>query len=202
MTDIILASSSPRRKQLFQMMGISCTIDPSDIEEIIQPDRNPEYNVCSLAEQKAKNVAQRHINSIIIAADTIVVRDGIILGKPDSSADAADMLRSLSGNHHYVYSGIAVLLLNNNGVSEQHVTFFEKTKVTFSTLDESEINQYIATGSPMDKAGAYGIQDDYGSIFIKKIEGDYYNVVGFPVNKFYQTLKSDHPDMFKKVFNL
>jgi septum formation protein len=80
--------------------------------------------------------------------------------------------------------------------------FAEKTKVTFDTLNESEINQYIATGSPMDKAGAYGIQDDYGSLFIKKIEGDYYNVVGFPVNRFYQTLKSDYPDMFKKVFNL
>ena len=89
----------------------------------------------------------------------------------------------------FVYSGVAVYSSENIGVTEQIVTFYEKTKVTFSTLDETEIEQYITTGSPMDKAGAYGIQDDYGSLFIKKIEGDYYNVVGFPVNKFYQTLK-------------
>lgn len=202
MSDIILASASPRRKQLFQMMGISCLIDPSDIEEIIKPEQTPEFNVCSLAEQKAKDVAQRHTDSIIIAADTIVVKDGVILGKPQSGSDAAEMLRSLSGDHHLVYSGVTVFRAGDNGDSAHHVSLFEKTKVTFSTLDESEIDQYIATGSPMDKAGAYGIQDDYGSLFIKKIEGDYYNVVGFPVNKFYQTLKSDHPGMFKKVFNL
>ena len=202
MTDIVLGSASPRRKLLFQMMGIECTVDPSDIEEIIKPERTPAENVCSLARQKATNVAQRHKNSIVIAADTIVVKDGAILGKPESPEDAARMLRKLSGDHHFVYSGVAVFSLETNGTSEQLVTFYEKTKVTFSTLDESEIDQYIASGSPMDKAGAYGIQDDYGSLFINKIEGDYYNVVGFPVNKFYQTLKSDHPAMFKKVFNL
>jgi len=202
MTFIILASASPRRKQLFEMMGVPCAIDPSDIEEVIKPDRSPEYNVCSLAEQKAEDVAQRHVSSIIIAADTIVVKDGIILGKPASENDAAKMLRSLSGDHHHVYSGVSLRLSKDYGDSCERISLFGKTKVTFSTLTESEIKHYITTGSPMDKAGAYGIQDDYGSLFIKKIEGDYYNVVGFPVNAFYQTLKSDYPDMFKKVFNL
>lgn len=202
MTDIILASASPRRKQLFQMMGISCTVDPSDIEEVIEPNRDPEYNVCRLAEQKAEDVVRRYENAIIIAADTIVVNNGIILGKPESGTDAANMLRSLSGGHHYVYSGVAVIESAKIVKSDQRISFFQKTKVTFSTLDDTEINQYITTGNPMDKAGAYGIQDDYGSLFIKKIEGSYNNVVGFPVNKFYQTMKVDHPDMFKKVFHL
>ena len=202
MGDIILASASPRRKELFQMMGVSCRIDPSDTEEIIDPKISPSDNVSRLAEQKASDVAQRHKNSLIIAADTIVVKDGAILGKPESSADAARMLRLLSNQHHFVYSGVAVFSPGENGEIKQRITFYEKTKVTFSSLNESEISKYIATGSPMDKAGAYGIQDDYGSLFIKKIEGDYYNVVGFPVNKFYQTLKRELPVIFKKVFNI
>lgn len=202
MKEIILASASPRRKELFKMMGISCTIDPSDIDEIIDADLSPDENVCSLAHQKATDVAKRRLNTIVIAADTIVVKDGFILGKPKSESEAVSMLRSLSGRHHYVYSGVSVLNVETDGTVDETVTFFEKTKVAFSTLDDTEINQYIATGSPMDKAGAYGIQDDYGSLFIKRIDGDYYNVVGFPVNKFYQTLKTGYPSMFKKVFNV
>jgi septum formation protein len=202
MSVIILASASPRRKDLFEMMGIPCTVDPSDIEEIISSELKPSENVCKLADQKALNVAERHENSVIIAADTIVVKDDVILVKPETESEAADMLRSLSGNHHHVYSGVSVVDLDSHGAVIQKVTFSGKTKVTFSTLDETEIKHYISTGSPMDKAGAYGIQDDYGSLFIKKIEGDYYNVVGFPVNKFYQILKQDYPAMFKKVFNL
>lgn len=202
MDEIILASASPRRNELFQMMGISCQIDPSGTEEIIDTEIGPSDNVCRLADQKAEDVALRHQNSVIIAADTIVVKDGTILGKPESSTDAARMLRLLSNQHHFVYSGVAVLLLGENTAIIERITFYEKTKVTFSSLNESEISKYIATGSPMDKAGAYGIQDDYGSLFIKKIEGDYYNVVGFPVNKFYQTLKSEFPVIFKKVFNI
>lgn len=202
MSDIILASASPRRRDLFEMMGIPCTVDPSDIEEIISSELKPSENVCKLADQKALDVAERYENSVIIAADTIVVKDNVILGKPETESDAADMLRSLSGNHHHVFSGVSVVYLDSDGAVIQKVTFSAKTKVSFSTLDETEIEQYISTGSPMDKAGAYGIQDDYGSLFIKKIEGDYYNVVGFPVNKFYQILKQDYPAMFKKVFNL
>jgi septum formation protein len=202
MNAIILASASPRRKQLFKMMGISCTVDPSDIKEIIDPDLRPDENVCRLAQQKSMDVAKRHMNNIVIAADTIVVKDDSILGKPSSPAEASDMLRSLSGSHHWVFSGVSALSVSAKGEIDMDITFAEKTKVTFDTLDESEIKQYVSSGSPMDKAGAYGIQDDYGSLFIKKIEGDYYNVVGFPVNRFYQTLKSDFPSMFKKVFNL
>lgn len=202
MNSIILASASPRRKQLFEMMNISCRVDPSDIEEILEPGLTAEENVCILAQQKASDVAKRHQNEILVAADTIVVKENKILGKPANISEASAMLRSLSGTHHWVYSGVSVFPINGEGKTEEEFTFFEKTKVTFSTLDELEIDRYVATGSPMDKAGAYGIQDDYGSLFIKKIEGDYYNVVGFPVNKFYQTLKTDYPNLFKKIFNL
>lgn len=202
MSSVILASSSPRRKKLFTMMGVSFTVDPSDIEEIINEDLTPGDIVRSLADQKAKNVARRRVNYIVIAADTIVVKEDSILGKPESPEMARNMLHSLSGRHHWVYSGVSVLNVGDEGAINEAVNFSQKTKVTFSTLDDSEINQYIASGSPMDKAGAYGIQDHYGSLFINKIEGDYYNVVGFPVNKFYQTLKSDYPTMFKEVFNL
>lgn len=202
MSSVVLASSSPRRKKLFTMMGVSFTVDPSDIEEIINEDLTPGDIVRSLADQKAKNVARRRVNNIVIAADTIVVKEDAILGKPESPEMARTMLHSLSGRHHWVYSGVSVLDVGGDGSINEAVNFSQKTKVTFSTLHDTEINQYIASGSPMDKAGAYGIQDDYGSLFIKKIEGDYYNVVGFPVNKFYQTLKSDYPTMFKEVFNL
>lgn len=202
MKPIILASASPRRKELFAMMEIPCLVDPSDIEEIIDPDLSPGQTVCSLARQKGRDVAGRHQNSIIISADTIVVLDKQILGKPADSADAAKMLRSLSGRDHWVYSGVSVLIQESKGEPNEEISFFERTKVTFSTLDDLEIERYINTGSPMDKAGAYGIQDDYGSLFIKKIEGDYYNVVGFPVNKFYQTLKNEHKKIFKTTFRL
>lgn len=202
MNTVVLASASPRRRRLFKMMGIDCSVDPSDTVEIIDDSLLPEQNVCRLAEQKALDVVSRHSNGIIIAADTIVVRDGDILGKPSSVDDAFQMLRSLSGRHHYVFSGVTVIDAGAEQPGNEPLSFYEKTKVTFSTLDDTEIKSYIASGSPMDKAGAYGIQDDYGSIFIRKIEGDYYNVVGFPVNKFYQTLKKKHPAMFKRVFGL
>ena len=202
MNTVVLASASPRRRRLFKMMGIDCSVDPSDTVEIIDDSIKPEENVCRLAEQKALDVVDRHSNGIIIAADTIVVRDGEILGKPSTKDDAFRMLRSLSGRHHHVFSGVTIMDAGSTQPGDDAVSFYEKTKVTFSTLDDTEIKSYIATGSPMDKAGAYGIQDDYGSIFICKIEGDYYNVVGFPVNKFYQTLKQKHPAMFKRVFGI
>lgn len=202
MNSIVLASASPRRKQLFEMMNISVRIDPSDSEEIVDPEVSAEENVRLLAKQKAHDVAKRHQNSLLVAADTIVVSKNKILGKPSDKAEASGMLRSLSGGHHWVYSGVSVLQIDAGGEIKDELMFSEKTKVTFCTLEDFEIDNYVATGSPMDKAGAYGIQDDYGSLFIKKIEGDYYNVVGFPVNKFYQTMKSSYPYMFKKIFNL
>lgn len=202
MNSIVLASASPRRKQLFEMMNIPVRIDPSDIEEIVNTEVSAEKNVRLLAHQKACDVAKRHQNTVLVAADTIVVSKNNILGKPSNRAEASDMLRSLSGGHHWVFSGVSVLQIDAEGEIKDELTFSEKTKVTFCTLEDFEIDNYVATGSPMDKAGAYGIQDDYGSLFIKKIEGDYYNVVGFPVNKFYQTLKNDYPHMFKKMFNL
>lgn len=202
MKPIILASASPRRRELFSMMEIPCTIDPSGIDEKVDPALTPGEIVCSLAKQKAVDVAVNHQQSVIVSADTIVVLEGRILGKPADAAEAAEMLRSLSARSHYVYSGVFVLNQQKKGEPDVHISFFERTKVTFSTLDDLEIERYIKSGRPMDKAGAYGIQDDYGSLFIKKIDGDYYNVVGFPVNKFYQTLKKEHKKLFKSTFRL
>lgn len=201
MNPVILASASPRRKQLFQMMGISADVDPSDIEEIIENDLSPGEVVCSLARQKAHDVAGRHQDRVLVAADTIVVHNNTILGKPASTQEAEEMLDALSNTSHDVLTGVSVLNLEPAGAIRDEVTFFSQTKVTFSPLQHTEIRKYVATGNPMDKAGAYGIQDDYGSLFIKKIEGDYYNVVGFPVNLFYQTLKNEYSNVFKKIFS-
>lgn len=200
MTSIVLASASPRRHQLFKLMKIPFTIYPADIEEEIDESLEPAEVACSLARQKGITVSDEHPQATVIAADTIVVHNGIVLGKPQDEEEAADMLRKLSGTDHFVYTGVFIKPGGVEHDSTESFTFFERTKVSFSTLDEMEIAQYISTGSPMDKAGAYGIQDDIGSLFVEKIEGDFYNVVGFPVNKFYQILKNDYPSLFKLIF--
>lgn len=201
MRSIILASASPRRKKLFNLMNIPVTIQPASVEESVPDGMKPEETVKSLAEQKGADVASSFSDAIIISADTIVVFEHTILGKPADRREAASMLKKLSGREHAVYSGVCVI--DKNAAAEtNNISFSERTKVTFSSLEELEIERYINTGSPMDKAGAYGIQDDMGSLFVKKIEGDYYNVVGFPVNAFYQTLKRDHHKLFKQIFSL
>lgn len=183
---LILASKSPRRKKLLEQLGFQFDIIATETDEFIDSNLKPEEICQNLAEQKAKEIAKKiSYPAYVIGADTIVVIDGDILGKPADGKQAFDMLMKLSGNTHSVFTGISIFdtALNRN------ISFFAKTEVTFRILDESEIIDYIESGSPMDKAGAYGIQDDFGAVFVKKINGCYYNVVGFPLEMFYSNFK-------------
>lgn len=198
--DIILATASPRRHQLFQQMGIDVLIKPSNIEEKEDLSLSPGEIAEDLARQKGEHIAQKSKNAVIISADTIVVFNKKVLGKPGSKAEAVQMLTDLSGQSHSVYSGVFVAEVDENGIIIDSLSFSERTKVTFSTLNDLEIKRYVDTGSPMDKAGAYGIQDDLGAMFVESIEGDFYNVVGFPINAFYQRLKIEKPVIFKHLF--
>lgn len=172
---IVLASSSPRRKELLETAGISFEIDVEGVEEVISGDTVEEI-VCSLAEQKCTPVALRRAEDCVIGADTVVALGNKILGKPKDKADAVQMLRTLSGKSHAVYTGVCIW-----ADGEKHV-FYEKTEVEFFELSDVEIENYVATGEPMDKAGAYGIQG-LGCTLVKGINGDYFNVVGLPVAK-------------------
>ena len=179
----ILASNSPRRKNLLENLGVSFEVMASDIDENIDPTSNP-YEVASrLAHEKAKDIAARvKEEAIIIAADTIVVA-GEILGKPKDEVDAYTMLRALSGRSHKVVTGIAVI----NSVTNKTAVDYSVTNVYFKELSDAMIYKYIASGEPMDKAGAYGIQGK-AALFVDKIEGDYFNVVGMPLNKLQEIL--------------
>ncbi len=185
---IILASSSPRRKLLLNALlknfGLKFDVIQANIVEYI-PERVKNYGkfAADLAELKALEVAVNN-DGLIIAADTIVVYKDRILGKPESSAGAVKMLRTLSGNQHKVYTGLVVF----DTSSDKLYKSFEVTSVKFRKIPLREINFYVNTGSPMDKAGAYGIQDDFGSTFVEKISGDYFNVVGLPVFRLYSAL--------------
>ncbi|MEG0321130.1 MAG: Maf family protein [Oscillospiraceae bacterium] len=174
--DIILASGSPRRKELLERMGIrNFKVISPDIDEVTDTRLSPAEIVESLSLQKATAVAEGQGEDVlVIAADTIVTLDGAILGKPNDEMDAFKTLSALSGGRHQVYTGLTVLC---NG---EAVTQHEVTTVTFRELTEEEIDDYISTGEPMDKAGSYGIQG-YGALFISEITGDYPNVVGLPV---------------------
>ena len=172
--NIVLASASPRRRELLQRAGVTFTVRVSDADEQISSDTPPHEAVMSLARQKAQAVAKSCPDDLVIGADTVVVNDGAILGKPADAADAVRMLRMLSGKTHTVYTGVCLL---SPGKTE---TFFEQTQVTFYPLTQQEIEAYVATGEPMDKAGAYGIQGR-GCTLVQGICGDYFNVVGLPV---------------------
>ena len=173
---IILASQSPRRRELLGRMGIeNFLVRPAQGEEIFDPTLTPAQLVESLSRQKAEEIsAGAGPEDLIIAADTVVSIDGRVLGKPRDPEDAAAMLAALSGREHTVYTGVTV---RRGG---ETVTEHEATAVRFRPLTEEEIADYVATGEPMDKAGAYGIQD-YGALLVEGISGDYFNVVGLPV---------------------
>jgi septum formation protein len=181
---IILASASPRRIQLLRQIGIECVVHPSNIDEDTD-HKDPAMLVEDLAFRKAREVGSRFPEGIIIGADTIVVLDGNVLGKPKNADDAKRMLRTLSGKTHTVYTGFCIL---NTG-TDKKICDHEATDVTFRELGDKEIADYVASGSPMDKAGSYGIQDDFGAVFVTKIIGDYYTVVGLPLAKLYTRLK-------------
>lgn len=173
----VLASKSPRRKSLLKNIGISAEIIPANVDESALGNLPPEKMVTQLAMLKASDVARSFGgDTYVIGADTIVVSDGEIFGKPRDIEDARRMLKALSGNTHSVYTGYCVIHCKSGAA----IAKYEKTDVSFRTLSEKEIEAYIKSREPMDKAGAYGIQEK-GSIFIEKIEGDYFNVVGLPV---------------------
>jgi septum formation protein len=194
MLKIILASQSPRRKLLLTQLGLKFDVIPSLTEEVITSN-NPTSIVQNLSFKKSFEVSKKVDNAYIIGADTIVVFENKILGKPRNTLDACTMLSMLSGKTHQVFTGVSIQK-KMNGEIGNHYQFIEETNVTFSTLSDNEIHSYIKTGSPMDKAGAYGIQDDWGAVFVKEIKGDFYNVVGFPINRFYQEMKKFEPNMF------
>lgn len=181
---IILASKSPRRKDILEIMGVDFEVDVADVDESVSASLTPVEAVCEISRRKAEAVVQRHKDEdfIVVSADTVVVIDGKIIGKPRDTQDALDILKSLSARTHHVYTGFTV----TDG--EKTKTDFEVTQVHFKELDEDDIKRYIATGECMDKAGAYGIQQK-GNLFVEYIHGDYYNVVGFPISKICVTVK-------------
>ncbi len=190
-TDFILASQSPRRRRLLRQIGISFIHISPNIDETVTKNFTPEELVEHLALRKADSVAERKPHALILGADTLVVSRGLIFGKPQGAFEAADMLRQLSGSTHIVYTGVALV----HKQSERIVSVVESTEVTFGRLTEAEISNYVKTGAPLDKAGAYGIQDDLGALFIERIHGDYYNVVGLPLRRLYTILRKHFSDL-------
>lgn len=184
---LILASQSPRRKFLLQNLGLSFDIIPANIDEDnlpegITPREVPKY----LSQEKAKHVAKKVDGEcIIISADTIVAMCDEILNKPTDEADAKRILSKLSGNTHTVFTGVTLI----NTKTGKMISDVQESQVTFRLLDAKEIDYYISTGSPMDKAGAYGIQDDFGAVFVSRVCGCYYNIVGLPLEMFYRMLR-------------
>lgn len=185
--EIILASQSPRRKEILTLLDIPFKIMVSDADETVEDGLPPYFIAESLSLKKAAAVAKNtDADALIIGADTIVVSEGKILGKPGDASHAASMLKSLSGKWHSVISGVTVFRTKDT----KSESFYVETKVKFSDITDAEIDDYIATGEPMDKAGAYGIQG-IGAKFVEKIEGDYFNVVGLPLNRLYSVLKKE-----------
>lgn len=173
--NLILASASPRRAELLTRMGVAFSVQPANTEERLEPGLTPQQEVVNLSRQKGEAVlAAMTQPSVVLSADTVVVLDDRILGKPGDAAEAAAMLRALSGRSHLVLTGVTVA--GKDGIESTCV----ETRVNFRDISEEEIQAYIATGEPMDKAGAYGIQG-YAAMFIEGIVGDYYNVMGLPV---------------------
>jgi septum formation protein len=181
---LILASGSPRRKELLEILGFPFEVVVSRSEEVIHEDMPPEKLAGQLALGKALDVAQKYQSGLVIGADTIVVLENQILGKPATKEEARQKLSLLSGSSNQVITGLAVV---DAGSGEKQVAY-ETTKVWFRHLEAKEIEWYVETGEPMDKAGAYGIQGK-GSILVDKIEGCYFNVVGLPLTRLYLMLK-------------
>ena len=187
MKKIILASASPRRRELLEQGGIPFTVIPSQAEENITTT-NPVLAVEELSYLKCSDVYEKSVEDVVvIGADTVVASEDKILGKPASKEDAVRMLQGLQGRAHEVYTGVTIM--TREGKENTKKTFHEKTKVVFYPMSDEEIRSYVNTKEPMDKAGAYGIQGK-SAIFIKEINGDYNNVVGLPLARLYQELKN------------
>lgn len=195
---LYLASRSPRRAALIRLIGVrQVHIRPADLDEQMDPKLTPAENVRALAVEKSTHLARslattQDAHGIVLGADTTVVIDGTVLNKPADAAEARAMLQQLSGRTHSVFTGVA---LTDSASLTTH-SFVEETRVTFRDLTVSEIDAYVATGAPLDKAGAYGIQEDFGAVFVSRIEGDYYTVVGLPISRLYLELKAFAPDLW------
>ena len=187
----ILASASPRRKELLELAGFQFEVIPSSIEEKISKTLAPYELVMELALEKANDVFCKHVQKdcVVIGADTIVVYRDEILGKPADKAEADDMLSMLADRTHQVYTGVALVISKKGRVHTN--TFYESTDVTFCPISREDLHAYIETGDPLDKAGAYGIQGSF-AIHVKCIHGDYNNVVGLPVSRLYQELLTEY----------
>lgn len=181
-TKYILASQSPRREELLRLLDISYQIIPSHIDEVIQPGLSFEEVVMDIALQKAKHIASQYPDHTVLGFDTLVILDGKPLGKPTDREDAMAMLEMLQDNTHTVLTGCAIV--KNDTVD----LFYDQADVTFNPMTKEEINAYLDTNEPFDKAGAYGIQG-YGARYINKVDGDYYSVMGVPLAKLYQRLR-------------
>jgi septum formation protein len=192
--DIILASQSPRRKELLGQMGLrGFKVISPDVDERMEGNPSPAQMVEELSLRKARAVAEHQDeDDLIIAADTVVALDGAVLGKPQDERDAFSMLSALSGNRHRVYTGVTVIQ------GARTVTQSEETIVTFRELEPDEISHYIATGEPMDKAGSYGIQG-LGALLVSGIEGDYFNVMGLPVYRLGRILADFGIDLLERA---
>jgi len=176
MKPVVLASSSPRRKELLEQIGLKFTVDPMEIDEELSLGHDPLRLAKSVSLKKALAASKRHPDALVIAADTFGVIDGKILGKPAGKEQAAAMLQELSGNCHRVITGFTII----DGVTGRTVSRAVQTTVYFRKLSTSEINDYVNTGEPLDKAGSYAIQG-LGGLLVEGIEGDYYNVIGLPI---------------------
>jgi len=179
---VTLASSSPRRTELLRLVRVDHEVRPAHIDETQRAGEAPRAYAERLAREKAQAVAREQPDAVVIGADTIVVVDGHVLGKPQDATEAADMLRHLSGRVHLVDTAVAVA---RNGAVRSAV---EEVEVTFRTLSDVEIERYIATGEPMDKAGAYGIQG-YGATIVQRVNGDYFAVMGLPLGLLVRLLR-------------
>ena len=187
---LILASQSPRRKQLLALFHIPFSVCAADIDETMDPDKDPSREVARVSLRKALAIP-RSPEDVVIAADTIVVCQGEVLGKPEDQDDARRMLTLLSGRDHQVMTGLSVVRGN------EKIVCTEVTDIHFRSLSEKEIQNYIATGEPMDKAGAYGIQGS-AALFAERMSGDYYNVMGLPVCRLSQILRQIAPELMEE----
>jgi septum formation protein len=184
MKKIVLASSSPRRRDLLKLTGLTFVVDAADYEEKMDSGLDPHKLAKFLSRKKAKETATKYHDAIIIAADTFIVFKNRLLGKPRTKTEAARMLASLSGESHSVITGFTIIDTGKNKMVSRSV----ETKVWFKKLTRHEIDAYVGTGEPMDKAGAYAIQG-LGSLIVRKIEGDYFNVIGLPLSALMENLR-------------
>jgi len=184
MKTIILASASSRRKELLKKIGLKFKVEPSNYEENISFELEPHELAKSLSLEKAKLVATNHKNTLVIAADTFVVFEGKILGKPRTETEAKEMLETINGKSHSVITGFSIIDTENNKALSRSV----ETKVHLRELSSNEIDAYVKSREPLDKAGAYAIQG-LGSVIVEKIEGDYFNVIGLPLGALTESLK-------------